>query len=153
MFYLKIFQHWDRILSPFISPLLNGNGQISLSFFINMLYNGLLAIWLRYNFLGSNKPHMTRDRRSVIHYDTPTLTTKIWTICMRECVIIFDTLSQASDHFCQIWKETTQNCKCYRANMRRCAIHIIAVLRIHDWITLKIQVKVKGYDRRHARLC
>ena len=70
-FDLNISKHWDLILAPFISSLLNEIGQIFLSFYIKMLYNGLLVIWLRYNVLSSNKPLMSRNRRSVINYGTP----------------------------------------------------------------------------------
>ena len=39
----KYFKRCDRILAPFISPMLNENGQ-TFSFSIKMLYNGLSAI-------------------------------------------------------------------------------------------------------------
>ena len=39
-----------------------------------------------------------------------------WRYRSRSKVITCDTPSHASDHLYQIWKESTQNCRCYRAD-------------------------------------
>ena len=39
-----------------------------------------------------------------------------WRYRSRSKVITCDTPSHASDHLCQIWKESIRNCRCYRAD-------------------------------------
>ena len=40
----------------------------------------------------------------------------LWRYRSRAKVITCDSPSHASDHLCQIWKESIRNCRCYRAD-------------------------------------
>ena len=45
-----------------------------------------------------------------------------WRYRSRSKVVTRDTLTFASDHLCQTWKESIQNCPCFRADTARCVI-------------------------------
>ena len=61
--------------------------------------------------------------------------------------------SHASNHLCQIWKESIQNCICYRADMTQCAIFQQFILQSHCHMTLKIYANVKSHCAWHVLLC
>ena len=108
---LPIVDQWSTMVS--LPDCKNSNEPCDLDLWpieLEMIHNPSSPSWVVF------VPHM-----NTIHKIGNVTGKDPWKYRSRSKVIVCD-IPHASDHLCQIWKASIQNCMCFKADTTRCAL-------------------------------